>query len=123
MQRDRLSGRLTLKKGVPVLTDTDIAHRYLNKIRSCTDSGIPFCLSLQSFINLSRAKKCYYTGLPLTKNTITIDRVDASLGYENGNVVACHTAFNSFKGMIENGSNPLTYENCLKGMKKLSKRL
>ncbi len=113
-------------KEIPVastVSDAAIARKYISKMDECIKRDIPFCLPLISFINISKAKKCFYTGLPLTAKTLTIDRIDANLGYERGNVVACHTTFNSFKAIVENEQNPLVLSNALKGLTKFHKAM
>ena len=47
--------------------DTYCAKSYLSKIQSCKQRGIEFKLNFTSFKNLMRAKKCYYTGVTLTR--------------------------------------------------------
>lgn len=103
--------------------DVDIAKAYTSKANSSIGRGIPFTLSFVGFKNLCRAKKCYFTGLELTPETFTIDRIDASKGYESGNVVACHSAFNHLKSLFENDQNPLTLEMSVKGLTKCYKRI
>lgn len=77
-----------------------------------------FDMTLPKFKRVVTAKRCYYTGLPLTDATRSIDRVDSHIGYIDSNVVPCHTTFNSLKGMIENDSNELTFRTVLKGLLK-----
>tara|TARA_R100000687_G_C6366023_1_gene125694 strand:- start:52 stop:396 length:345 start_codon:yes stop_codon:yes gene_type:complete len=103
-----------------------VAEFYIRKSRSAKDRGIEFRLNLTSVRNLLSAKKCYYTGIPLTTydgvrqrpTDITIDRVDASKGYEKGNVVACCNAANTYKSLFENGGDLN-----LSHLKKMSKKL
>lgn len=92
------------------MNDVIIAQKYLNKYHNAKNTGIHFNLSLTSFKNLMRAKRCYYTGIIMTTKRTgkliratdrTVDRLDSSKGYVKGNVVACcHTA-NKMKGTIE----------------------
>ena len=73
--------------------------------------GIEFNLTFTSMKNLMSAKKCYYTGILLTKSTgkegelklsdFTIDRIDGSKGYIKGNVVACCHGANKMKNEFE----------------------
>lgn len=81
------------------------------KAENAKKRGIEFNLSFQSMKNLMGAKKCFYTGIPLTKSTgkeselklsdFTIDRIDGSKGYVRGNVVACCHAANQMKNQFE----------------------
>jgi|SRR5437870_1513405 len=80
------------------------------KSENAKKRGIEFTLSFTSMKNLMSSKRCYYTGLPLTKSDgsgemrlsdATIDRIDGSKGYVAGNVVACCHGANQMKGQFE----------------------
>ncbi len=89
--------------------DLYVAKKMSAKSQNAKDRGIEFSLTFASMRNLLSAKKCYYTGLPMTKPTgakqigsdLTIDRIDASKGYVKGNVVACCYAANQLKSQVE----------------------
>jgi hypothetical protein len=100
------------------MCDIKIAQWYINKFNSARDRGIDFSMSIVTLRNISLAKKCYFTGLPLDDKTRTIDRVDNKRGYVKGNVVACHTSFNSLKSLIENPINNLDMKTCIRGLTK-----
>ena len=78
--------------------DTSVALKYLNLQESAERRGIEFSLSIQSIINLKKAKRCFYTGMALTDINRSVDRIDNEKGYIKGNVVACDKAFNMLKG-------------------------
>lgn len=99
------------------------ANKYVSKSHNAKSSKIAFSLSFTSMKNMLRAKKCYYTGLPLTKDTVTIDRIDNSKGYCSGNVVSCHTSVNSLKALIENGNNAIGLKQVKMMVNKWEKRL
>jgi hypothetical protein len=90
--------------------DIYCAKAYITKLQSCKSRGIGFELNFTSFKNLMRAKKCYYTGITLTRgggqegdpNYLTIDRIDNNLPYQKGNVVACCAKANQLKSLVEN---------------------
>lgn len=87
-------------------SDISLAEKYLNKAENAKKRNIEFNLSLTSYKNLQRAKKCYFTSIVLTDkvdlpNSRTIDRIDPNKGYEKGNVVACCLAANQLKARIE----------------------
>jgi len=97
--------------------DAGIAKMYLQRIQSAKARGISFELSLMSFMNLLKTKRCKYTGILLTeperagqgKKTTqlgtdrTLERIDNTKGYIKGNVIAvCHAA-NQLKNMACEG--------------------
>lgn len=98
--------------------DTRAARKLILIQERCKDRGLTFNLSFRTTKRILMRKTCYFTGLPLDKNTITFDRIDNSIGYEEGNVVACHTCFNKLKGVIENTNNDLDMRNTYRGIKK-----
>ncbi len=103
--------------------DLAIAKAYIAKASSTKDRGLEFDISFTSFKNMCRAKKCYFTGLDLTPENFSIDRVDSSKGYVTGNVVACHKAFNNFKSLYENKENVLDLDTALRGLLKVKKHI
>ena len=101
--------------------DLTLAKWYVRKADQSVSRGIEFDLGLLAFRNIAKSKRCYYTALPLCKDTLTIDRIDNTLGYVRGNVVACHKAFNQLKSVVENPSNKLTKNNTIKAFNKWGK--
>lgn len=90
--------------------DVKLAMDYTRKSRSAKDRGIDFTLTFTEFKNLNRQKKCFYTGVTLTKATNTgqlrntdgtLDRVDHRKGYTKENTVMCCHAANYIKSLIE----------------------
>lgn len=90
--------------------DLYVAKHLQWKAENAKKRGIKFDLSFTSMKNLLKAKRCFYTGIKLTKSSgvgelrlsdATIDRVDGSLGYTSGNVVACCHAANQMKNQFE----------------------
>lgn len=83
--------------------DLNVAKKLLQLKQSADSRNIEFNLSFFTVRRLLNTKKCYYTGLvfeesgPLARS---IDRVDSSLGYLEGNVVACTVDINSKKANI-----------------------
>jgi hypothetical protein len=77
-----------------------VATKYLALKQSAADRNKVFELSLTHVRNLLRAKRCYYTGVPLNSRNHSIDRVDNSLGYVDGNVVACALHVNAAKNAL-----------------------
>lgn len=92
--------------------DLYVARKMEGKANNARQRGIEFNLSFTAMRNLLMAKKCYYTGIPLTRpkagcdlkaSDLTIDRIDNTKGYVHGNVVACCHAANNMKAMAEGG--------------------
>lgn len=95
--------------------DLYVARKLQKKAQNARERGIPFDMTFTSMKNILRSARCYYTGIPLVlptagqdssklpPNALTIDRIDASLPYRAGNVVACCHAFNHMKGQVEAG--------------------
>lgn len=110
--------------------DISLARKYLSKATNAKETGVEFNISLTSFKNLMRSKKCKYTGIKLTESRYgknvrgsdrTVERIDSNLGYIPGNVVAvCHTA-NSLKALWENPNNELTFSLVCKMVKLIKK--
>jgi macrodomain Ter protein organizer (MatP/YcbG family) len=88
--------------------DEIIARFYILKSERSKKRDIEFNLSFAEFKRLSSAKKCRFTGLELTAQTFSIDRIDNAKGYVTGNVAACHKAFNKMKGCAENPESDFT---------------
>jgi hypothetical protein len=86
--------------------DIDIAKRLLRTQQSADKRGVAFNLSFARLKQVLNAKKCFFTGNQLTHdnpeddNYLTLDRIDASKGYVDDNVVACGRAFNMRKGEL-----------------------
>jgi hypothetical protein len=92
------------------MDDIHLARLFIQRVKTAKDRGIEFSLSFTSLKNIYRAKKCYYTGITLTKcgqgdktlpTDVTIDRKDPTKGYVKGNVVACSHLANSMKNGVE----------------------
>lgn len=91
--------------------DLYAAKHLVWKAENAKKRNIEFNLSHTSMKNLLGAKRCFYTGIPLTKSSgkedelklsdFTIDRIDGSKGYVKGNVVACCHAANQMKNQFE----------------------
>lgn len=112
-----------------MLQDTEIARLYLNKYKRAVAAGYDFDLSFTSYKNMMRAKHCYYTGIGLTQprsgnyaprtTDRTIDRIDNTIGYVKGNVVACSHAANQFKSTFESGQSVFQIKHIKRMMRKL----
>jgi len=85
-------------------------QRVYNRLKeSAKERHIDFNLHKLSILNLLRAKKCYYSGLPITRSQqytdtllqSSVDRIDCNKGYVSGNIVACSMLINNLKNSIE----------------------
>ena len=86
--------------------DTLVALKYLGKKRNALSRGIEFKLTLADMARIMRSKRCFYSNVPLTidgVNKLTVDRIDASIGYTKDNSVACSKQVNDLKNkLLEN---------------------
>ena len=99
--------------------DVVLAKRYVRKAEAAEKAGYGWKLSFPQYKKLMSQKTCAYTGVELkqatqedgtTSDIRTIDRIDNSIGYVNGNCVAvCHAA-NQLKAGWENPDNEVTEE-------------
>lgn len=91
---------------IRVVTDDQVAKKYMQLKQSAHSRGLDFNLSLKTVRRLLTRKTCHFTKVVLTekKNSLskrTVDRLDATKGYVEGNVAACSHAANSFKNTVE----------------------
>lgn len=100
-----------VEKPAPVThPDVKVALDYARKESGARERGLDFTLTFHEFKTLQRQKKCFYTGVTLTKSNgsgqlrstdRTLDRIDHRKGYTKENTVACCHAANVVKSMIE----------------------
>ncbi len=99
--------------------DLRIARKFLSLEERARSKGLTFDLSLTSIRNITKSKRCFFTGVLLNDNNRTIDRIDSAKGYVKGNVVACHHEFNQVKSRIEDLKNSITPSQYAKGFIKI----
>jgi spore cortex formation protein SpoVR/YcgB (stage V sporulation) len=86
-----------------VQEDIIVAGKYIQLKDSAKSRGIDFELSLKRVRQLMTQKVCYYTRIRFVKDDQnspyypTVDRIDASKGYTNDNVVMCVKYINNAK--------------------------
>lgn len=113
--------------------DLYVADKFRRKAENARERGIEFTLTFQSMRNILSSKKCYYTGMPLTRtrhtelgpiraSDLTIDRIDSSKGYIKGNVVACSHAANQLKSQVE-GAGIMGFQMGIRVFSKSIKRI
>ena len=91
---------LTEKESDILYDDYYIAKKLVQLKQSADSRKIEFALKFKTVKKLLSAKTCYYTGKTFTKKgpgARSIDRVDATKGYTDDNVVACTTDINAKK--------------------------
>lgn len=108
-----------------IITDCDVAKKFLQLQESARRRGKDFTISLVDVRTLLKKKVCYYTGLKFTDEDNfkrTVDRIDNSKGYIKGNVVACTHIANQLKEMlVENKDSP--FKDNTKALKKFIDKL
>ena len=83
------------------VTDYDIAKKLVNLKQSAGHRNLEFNLSFVTVKRLMLAKSCFYTGAKFDeKIERSVDRVDSSLGYIEGNVVPCTITINTKKANL-----------------------
>jgi hypothetical protein len=85
--------------------DITLAKRYIQTHSNAEQRGHDFSLTLVDMRRLMNTKRCYFTAVELTHesdtpNKLTFDRIDNSVGYHKGNVVACSHKANQIKEML-----------------------
>ena len=83
--------------------ETFVAIKYLSKQTNAVKRGIVYTLTLTDMKSLLKKKKCFYSGIELQlkgDHHLTLDRIDATKGYENGNVVVCSDTVNDIKNKL-----------------------
>ncbi|EQA7786834.1 hypothetical protein ACX818_001428 [Acinetobacter baumannii] len=76
-----------------------IAECYANKSKSAAKRKLEFNMSLVSFSNIKMQTHCAYSGLPFTEeDPLSLERIDNSIGYIDGNVVPVLKSLNETRG-------------------------
>lgn len=82
------------------MNDLKLAQMYINKARSAEQRGITFTLSFSRYKQLRKTKRCFFSGVLLTCDNFSLDRLDNSEGYTDSNTVACDEVLNKRKGVL-----------------------
>lgn len=69
--------------------------------------GIAFCLTLAQFTAFAHDTG-YLEGKGLDAESLTVDRIDFTRGYEAGNIDCCTRSYNSTKGNLERRGIPFS---------------
>lgn len=99
------------------ITDYVVSKKLVQLKQSAASRGLEFNLHFNTVKRLLLQKKCFYTGKIMTDSgplARSIDRVDSSKGYVEGNVVACTADINSKKTNLSIGEIFLLAKNIAK---------
>ena len=107
------------------MKDVNIARKFITKYKDAKARGLEFDISLVSFKNMMKSKKCAISGMLLTDSNRdparfsdrTVDRIDSNKGYVKGNVMCVCSGINKFKGILENNEHPMNLESVEKVIK------
>lgn len=102
-------------------SDVEVAKKLLNIYQSAMDRKLEFDLSFESVKTLLKFQTCYYTGRKFDQEgpyARSIDRIDSSKGYINGNVVSCTIDINGKKSNLSDDEIELLYNKIVLHKKK-----
>lgn len=102
-------------------SDVEVAKKLLNIYQSAMDRKLEFNLSFESVKTLLKFPTCYYTGRKFDNDgpfARSIDRIDSSKGYIEGNVVSCTVDINGKKSNLSDDEIELLYHKIVLHKKK-----
>lgn len=96
---DKIGSGNPFWKGTSVISSS----RFTRMKRQAKERGIEFLLEIQDFEDklLDQNYICALTGMELTKETWSLDRIDSSKPYEVGNIQWVHKDINIMKNKFE----------------------
>jgi hypothetical protein len=103
-------------------SDVEVAKKLLNIYQSAMDRKLEFNLSFESVKTLLKFQTCYYTGRKFDNDGPygrSIDRIDSSKGYIDGNVVSCTVDINGKKSNLSDDEIELLYNKIVLHKKKV----
>lgn len=106
------------------MKDIIVVDKFRSIYSSAKDRGIEFDLSFRTVKRLLTQPNCFYTGKPFKpsgKDGRTFDRIDASKGYVEGNVVACCQDINHKKKDLTIAEIELLYHKIKRKLKRTKK--
>lgn len=104
-------------------SDIEVAKKLINIHQSAMDRKLEFNLSFESVKTLLKFQTCYYTGRRFDNEgpyARSIDRIDSSKGYIEGNVVSCTVDINGKKSNLSDDEIELLYNKIVLHKKKSS---
>jgi hypothetical protein len=102
-------------------SDVEVAKKLLNIYQSAADRKLEFNLSFEAVKTLLKFQTCYYTGRKFDNDgpyARSIDRIDSSKGYIEGNVVSCTVDINGKKSNLSDDEIELLYNKIVLHKKK-----
>ena len=99
---------------------------YHELLYSAQDRGIHFDLSLKRSRQILKQEKCFFTGVKLSNfgdTQRTVDRIGASKGYIDRNVVACSKKFSNKKKDLTLAEIELMYKKIQQKLKRNRQKL
>ena len=121
MVKPRRKGNKSTHKKVVEPSDVEVAKKLLNIYQSAMDRKLEFNLSFESVKTLLKFQTCYYTGRKFDNDgpySRSIDRIDSSKGYIEGNVVSCTVDINGKKSNLSDDEIELLYNKIVLHKKK-----
>lgn len=129
----------SVEEEFPEPEDVKYARQYAGKCRKSKERGINFELTFAQYKRLMKTKTCFFTGRKLQRavedqlhpDDLTLDRIDASVGYTFHNTVACCRAANMLKNHLFEQPGGLTrlttsefkrFAECIKSFEKKIKK-
>ena len=112
MVKPRRKGGKPVNKKIVEPSDVEVAKKLLNIYQSAADRKLEFNLSFESVKTLLKFQTCYYTGRKFDNEgpyARSIDRIDSSKGYIEGNVVSCTVDINGKKSNLSDEEIELLY--------------
>ena len=117
------SGGKPFNKKIAEPSDVEVAKKLLNIYQSAMDRKLEFNLSFEAVKTLLKFPTCYYTGRKFDNEgpyARSIDRIDSSKGYIEGNVVSCTVDINGKKSNLSDDEIELLYNKIVLHKKKSS---
>jgi len=121
MVKPRKKGGKPVNKKIVEPSDVEVAKKLLNIYQSAMDRKLEFNLSFESVKTLLKFQTCYYTGRRFDNDgpyARSIDRIDSSKGYIEGNVVSCTVDINGKKSNLSDDEIELLYNKIVLHKKK-----
>jgi len=122
MVKPRRKGGKPVNKKIVEPSDVEVAKKLLNIYQSAADRKLEFNLSFESVKTLLKFQTCYYTGRKFDNEgpyARSIDRIDSSKGYIEGNVVSCTVDINGKKSNLSDDEIELLYNKIVLHKKKI----